>query len=182
MTPRKLTASLLALAIAAPAIAATDGSLGATSTGTADVSVNLVTAPTPEIQISGLSDIVVEDIEVGSTTAITTPGGSACVYSPDPLSYSLELSVPDMVGDTSGAALPYTLGIGPRESSVFLGATDISSGGTTQTISSLTSSQSSSCADNTFLSINATIDPTVSGFPTTPDAFSTTITFTVTPE
>ena len=183
MNGKLIAIALAVITTSATAFAATDGTLGATSTGTSDVSVNLVAAPEPEIQISDLSDISVPDIEVGSTQVEAQQGTTPCVYSPNPLTYSLEISAPSMTGAVSGETMPYSLGVvGLVNGTPEITSPEFFSGTTIQSVSGLTASQDLSCTDDTVLSVPLIVDPTLAGFPSTPDAYSATITFTVTPE
>ena len=181
-----LLASVLAIAAIAPVSAATDGVLGATSTGTATISTNLVAGIDPEIQIKLMDDLSISaDIEVGKGSVYSTNLGRACVQaSTGTFGFSLDVSAPHLVGEASGQNMPYNLIL----STQFLFMQDMpetaySSGASVHTITGLTPGTDVDCGDDGMeLRYHLRVDPKVAGFPTAPDTYSTTLIFTVTPE
>ena len=101
---------LLALAFAgllpASALAATDGTLGDTSTGSIDLTLN-VAEPGPQIQITGFTDQVV-DIELGSTETVTQLQ-DLCVYMTAPGVYDLSWTAEPLSDGTN--SIPYTFSV-----------------------------------------------------------------------
>jgi hypothetical protein len=79
---KSLKAETMALALAAPgmAFAATDGSLGATSTGTINVSAT-VAAPERQVQLKFLDDIAFGDISNASVGSNLSSGDIFCITS-----------------------------------------------------------------------------------------------------
>lgn len=69
----------LAMAIGAPtlALAATDGSLGDSSSGTANITFNVTDAAAPQIQVSGLEDMSLEG-ELGDF--LSAAASRFCIY------------------------------------------------------------------------------------------------------
>jgi hypothetical protein len=63
----------LALGMAAPAMAATDGTPGVTSVGKFDVSLNLNAPPAPVVQVYGIEDIAMGTFELNPTSSTTIP-------------------------------------------------------------------------------------------------------------
>lgn len=178
-----ITASVLLAISASSAIAATDGALGLTTTGTADISANLVGESMPEYQISGLGDISPsDDIQAGSTDRVYTTVAEGCVYATQPGSYTLEVSVPHLVGENTGGLMPYELRVVGVRGGIHSLGTFIPSGTTSLMMESMLPSDFTDCSDNHFLSYSATIDPGLPGFPTQTDVYSASITFTVMPQ
>lgn len=76
--------ALTGLAAGPPAFAATDGTVGPTSTGTMQVSITLEAAPVPDVQIFGLEDIAfgsqqtdIFQIQTGRQFCITRSDGGS---------------------------------------------------------------------------------------------------------
>lgn len=82
MKPITLALALSGLAAATPAFAATDGTVGPTSTGTMQVSISLEQPPASDVQIFGLDDIAfgshqtdIFQIQTGRTFCMTKSDG-----------------------------------------------------------------------------------------------------------
>ena len=187
MTIRTLMAASVTLAMTAPALAATDGALGPTSTGTADVSVTLIAAANPEVQIYRMDDLsFTSDIQADFTGPISSTQGNACVWTPSEtaFAYTLDVSAPDMTGQNDGESMPYDLLI----STEFVYEEDFpetayASGSSTISVSDLALSNEQTCQESgASLFYRVEIDPASAGFPTTPDTYAATLTFTVAPE
>lgn len=67
-----LSIAALALALAAPAHSATDGTVGTSSTGTAVVTVNVAPAPGTNVIVTGLNDIYFAALPAGSAFSSST--------------------------------------------------------------------------------------------------------------
>ena len=182
---RTSAASALALMTAIPALAATNGALGPTSTGTADVSVTLIAAPATEIQVHSLDDLsFANDIEVGSTAIVSSNQASACVWATEEqTNYTLEVSAPAMNGQATGEKMGYSLLI----STTWVGDEDFPetsfTSGDTHIIPDLLAAAEQTCAeDDASLDYRVEIDPTDATFPTAPDTYAALLTFLVTPQ
>lgn len=107
----KKLSSLLLIAACMPimAVAATDGVLGATSTGSVQLSLSTVDAATSGIIITGLEDITWTDIVLGER-AEQTVTENICVYSDVADTYTIDISSQNLItygasGDESGVLI-----------------------------------------------------------------------------
>ena len=175
--------AIVSLLAGPTAVAATDGLLGATSTGTVNVSVNLVAAPPPDIQISGLADLAFsQSVQIGQSERIYSTGEMACVYATSPLNYTLDVVAPDLSGAQSGAFMPFTININPIEDNLSTRTERLASGADLQSVTALTASEDVACRDRTQVRYYVTLDPSSEAFPATADVYAGTLTFTVRPE
>ena len=95
---KKLLILLTATALTSTsAMAATDGTVGGTSTGTTNVSLDLQAAPAPTIAISGLADLDFGTITASSGSNVTLTGQQAsisniCVLLSGATTYALNIN------------------------------------------------------------------------------------------
>lgn len=87
---KTFTALAIALSASALALAATDGTLGNSSSGTAEITLNVSDAPAAQIKVSGLDDIRI------THTREQGPGGNSafdwfCVYMDSAGTYKVEI-------------------------------------------------------------------------------------------
>ena len=105
---KKLFLLFTALSLTAtPAMAATDGSFGATSTGTIDVSVTGVEPPAPEVRVSGLSDLDFGQITRNAGGHFTITGDTVsintiCVELNNASTYSIHIESANSGGQQIG--------------------------------------------------------------------------------
>ena len=101
---RPLLAIAFATLLSAAAPAATEGTPGASSDGSLELTLN-VTEPGSQIQITGFTDQVV-DIPLGSKE-LTTRTQFLCIYMSDPGSYNLDWTAETLSDGTN--SIPYRL-------------------------------------------------------------------------
>lgn len=123
---KKLLLAAAALAVASPAMAATDGALSTTSSvGSVDVTVNI-----PEmVRVSGLDDMVMDITPAALTNQFSnnvTVADSFCVYSNDGPDGDYAISV--AATPSGGGSGPYSL-TGPESLNYQIYLGDVQSGG-----------------------------------------------------
>lgn len=169
----------LAMALGAPtlALAATDGTLGDSSSGIADITLNVIDEPTSEIQITGLQDMAISHA-VGDA-APAEQAIDLCVYMDFPGTYSLQIQASPLQSDRAGI-LPYSIAYRDTVSDTTFSGTATNSALTTIVFGSdLSPSNVLGCAN-----VNAPATLTL-GVPTPPseDAIATsTIKIVVSPD
>lgn len=84
------TTLITAAILATQAHAATDGTLGLSSTGSLNISLTAQPAPLAQIRISGLTDVNFGSVQTGQTPAPITQS-NICVYMTLPGTYSITL-------------------------------------------------------------------------------------------
>jgi hypothetical protein len=83
---------------------AVDGALGATSTGSFDITLNSIVPPASEIQISGLQDISFDNVAANETPSPVTLG-TICVYLSTASTYAIEIDAQASVFPSSSGNL-----------------------------------------------------------------------------
>jgi spore coat protein U-like protein len=84
------TTLIAAAILATQAHAATDGTLGLSSTGSLNISLTAQSAPQAQIRISGLTDVNFGSVQIGQTPAPITQS-NICVHMTLPGTYSIVL-------------------------------------------------------------------------------------------
>ncbi len=174
---KKLSTALFISALALPsvALAATDGTLGATSSGTLSLQAEVIeiVQPQSEVQISGLQDIDFGNILEGATGSAQTIN-SICIYLSTASTFSLTITSTNTFSLNNGA------GLGFSYSASF---TD-PDGNSASTGLSGSSSPTCSNADMASLTVTPTgVAPAFDGTPiSTANGYTDQITMTVTPE
>ena len=180
MRIRSFISAITALGLAPAAVADADGILGPTSTGTADVSANLVAAPEPNIQISNLFDLEIADIEIGDENTHSITDSLVCVWSPVPLNYSLQVDLPELTGSTSGEQLAFEVMVVTLENYQPIQRI-YSTAPQPLLVETITAASNETCAFDSTFRYRVSLDGALLNN-AIPDTYSTTLTFTVTPE
>lgn len=164
-----------ALLAATPALAAQNGTLGPTSTGSFDATLTIEAQPQAQVRVSGLTDLAFGTIQAGAPQVInrTTP---VCIYATTPQGASLTVSQAGGTGFrmTSGAN---TVGLSLSLFNNVTGTppTSVSNG---TAIFLPTNTVSETCATGGAFEIQATA---VTSSTTSPGNYSGTITLLVAP-
>ena len=172
--------SLLGTVLVLPnvALAATDGTLGATSTG--GVGITLEIEQDAVIQVTGLGDFYLGSLEEGSLSEASFTDNEVCIFTAGAQTYSLEISSlnnPDSNGvghmsDGDAKTVEYSWRFDDNDGHVLED---------NNTQSGLTAADEAGCASGGAASMAITVD----GAPLAVDSFtpfSDTITLTVAPE
>lgn len=177
---RLITALAASTALTGIAFAATsDGTLGDTSTGTLDVTLD-VTAATPvsQIQITGL-DTVSFTTEAGNSPTAQTE--AFCVYLDQTgVTYTMDVTAPPLAySDSSKGNAPYRAVVKNHQDSI-VSTMNVSNSDGTDSIPNLTPSNVVDCGGSS--NTNASLEFSFPSAPTVDGDATTTVTIVVSPD
>lgn len=122
------------------ALAATDGTLGDSSSGSADITFNVTEVPGPKIRVQGLQDVVI-DAEIGDILNKLT---FFCVFMDQPGTFAMEVTANPL---TSGQDIyPYTASFSNVPGHVILGSITVDTAAETFRATNLTPSVLPNCS------------------------------------
>lgn len=143
-------------ALTAPALAATDGTLGPTSTGTFTVTATIPETPTGAVRVSGASDLVFPTINAQTDAGDTSAATPICLFHSSP-TFSLQVSQPvsgflfEMTGP--GDPIPFLIGVSGLSASGRATAISFVNGG--QVTNLISNRDSETCATGPLATLEA---------------------------
>lgn len=181
MTKNILIATASFAAILLPASAATNGTLGSTSTGSVEISANIQdTAPT-EIQITGMEDIDFGILSTGSgSLEVQSNLTGACIYMPSGGTYDLTVDVPLLSDASNNQFGAYILDLSFEQNGSLFTEAQLVGGDNGSFGLTFPASTQSDCSDGTFMTYRGTI-PAGAGNGVAAGVYTGTVQFIVTP-
>lgn len=165
----------LTIAFSAPtlALAATDGTLGDSSSGTANITFNVTDAITPKIQISGLQDLTLQS--TSASLGDIKPSSPVCVYMTEAGSFALTVTAEPLLFGTDVLS-GYYVNFTDHTSAERRAFGPVGFNTHTQMMEGYTPSQTADCANDEFSELEISIrDPDVPEIGTATAAITLTV-------